>query len=850
MSPMTKHWSKMSRASVAVSLAVTAVVVAVVASCSDSPSLATGENGTGPNAGSSCTTPQTGCPCTPGSVAACGHRVDGDLNFIYCYEGQRHCGPSGVYGECGEGSVVPMSLGGGLHTSGLGTPGACQGDTPGPLLVCTSGKRQGEYCTSALDCASGVKKCLGGANDGSSCKKEKDCADPGLCTSFNGTCTGGTRNGFGCDALADCPGGTACAPGGGGGTCGSYSGICDNGSSDGEACTSNADCPGGACESGHGHCQGGHENSKKCRHNKHCKGGASCSAENPGTPGIIDPCDPYCHVTSDTPAGLDAGAAFTLSDGGLSPAPGCGDGVLIPGEACDDGNTANGDGCSTGCKLEPGYQCPTPGSPCTLTTCGNGVQEGTEQCDDGNLRPYDGCSPGCLREVSCPAPTGATAAACVAICGDGIKFASEACDDGNLTDGDGCSSTCTVEPGATCTTINSPPAATLDVPVIYRDFTPTHPDFQSPAPHAPYVAGPCVGGATLCVGGQRRGIPTVTLAADKEPAFNTTQGCVGDATTFAQWYHDVPSVNRVILGNYLRLRNISGSYVFDSSADPAYNDPTINCGNATPTTTCNSLSGFYPLNGKGFGNYASTGRNYHFTSEVRYPFTYAGGEVLSFTGDDDVFVYIGGKKVVDLGGIHAAEPGSVTLGAATNTVPASSPIGLVVGNTYEISVFQAERNTTGSNYKLTLQGFTRKISSCTVPPPPQTFVRDYEGVCGAGESVVWQLFRWKAGVPTGTSIDFRAATAPSQAALPASPPAAAPTTVPVGTATPANSPASGPLAWTYDTVPGPTPVPVSQHLQVEGLGTKSQRWLRVYMTFNGAPTLYEWQQLYDCVPSE
>jgi fibro-slime domain-containing protein len=386
--------------------------------------------------------------------------------------------------------------------------------------------------------------------------------------------------------------------------------------------------------------------------------------------------------------------------------------------------------------------------------------------------------------------------------------------------------------------------------VIYRDFTPTHPDFQSPAPHAPYVSGPCAGGATLCVGGQRRGIPTVTLAADKEPVFNTTQGCVGDATTFSQWYHDDAAVNRVILGNFLRLRNISGSYVFDSSADPAYNDPKINCGNATPTTTCNSLTGFYPLNGKGYGNYASTGRNYHFTSEVRYPFTYAGGEVLSFTGDDDVFVYIGGKKVVDLGGIHAAEAGSVTLGATTNTVPTSSPIGLVVGNTYEIAVFQAERNTTGSNYKLTLQGFNRKISSCTIPAPPQTFVRDFEGVCSAGESVVWQLFRWKAGVPTGTSIDFRAATAPSQGALPASPPAAAPTTVPVGTATPTNSPAAGPFVWTYDTAPGPTPLPVSQHLQVEGLGTKSQRWLRVYMTFNGAPTLYEWQQLYDCVPTE
>jgi len=348
------------------------------------------------------------------------------------------------------------------------------------------------------------------------------------------------------------------------------------------------------------------------------------------------------------------------------------------------------------------------------------------------------------------------------------------------------------------------------------------------------------------VGSTRIGIPAINLAADKEPVFATTQGCVGNAASFLQWYHDTPGVNQTILGKYLRLKLVAGSYVFDSAADTAYGQATINCG---ALSSCAGLTGFYPLNGLGYGNYAATGRNYHFTSEVRYPFTYAGGEVLTFTGDDDVFVYIGGKKVVDLGGVHPALGGSVTLGAATNTVPASAPIGLVVGSTYEIAVFQSERQTVGSNYKLTLQGFNRTVSSCTVPPPPQTFVRDYQAVCAAGEAPVWQLFRWRASVPVGASIDFRASTASSQAALPPSPPAAAPTTVPIGSATSANSPV-GPLNWVYDTAPGPVPVPVSEHLMVEGLGTKSQAWLRVYMTFNGTPTLYDWQQLYDCVPAE
>ena len=132
----------------------------------------------------------------------------------------------------------------------------------------------------------------------------------------------------------------------------------------------------------------------------------------------------------------------------------------------------------------------------------------------------------------------------------------------------------------------------------------------------------------------------------------------------------------------------------------------------------------------------------------------------------------------------------------------------------------------------------------------QNLTRDFEAVCPVGNAPVWQLFRWKATVPAGTQIDFRAATADSVVGLPAPPPAAAPTTVPIGSATPGNSPVGGPVVWTYDTAPGPIPIPVSQHLKVEGLGTKSQRFLRVYMTFTGQATLYEWQQLYDCVPSE
>jgi fibro-slime domain-containing protein len=527
----------------------------------------------------------------------------------------------------------------------------------------------------------------------------------------------------------------------------------------------------------------------------------------------LDLCDPYCQSTDDTAPGLDAGGGFSLSDGGLVVSAGCGNGVIDVPEECDDGNTMSGDGCSSGCILETGFQCLTPGMPCTVTTCGNNIREGAEQCDDGNLRPYDGCSPTCFKEASC------TSMGCAAICGDGLKFPTEACDDGNTTNGDGCSSTCTIEMGATCTTVTASLPPTITVPVIFRDFTPmTNPDFEFP------FSGP----GSLATGV----IPGVTqnmLAADQEPAFQTTHGTVTSATTFNQWYHDGPA-NLVVLGSLTLTKQPDNSYLYNSQLGAM--DPYVS---------------FFPIDGLGFGNFAMTGHNYSFTSELRYPFTYQGGEVLDFLGDDDLWVFINGRLAVDLGGAHGPSPGSVTLNAAT-----AGMFGLTVGNTYRLDVFQAERHSTGSSYKLTLRGFVQQRSFCSLPSTT-TYVRDFQAMCNSGERPVWQLFRWKAAVPPLTSIDFRAATADTLAALPAAPPAAAPTTVPIGSATPVNSPLAGPVVFTNDVDAMMNPVTVATHLKVEGANTPSKSFLRVYMTFNAlgvSPRLDEWQQLYDCIPME
>ncbi len=376
----------------------------------------------------------------------------------------------------------------------------------------------------------------------------------------------------------------------------------------------------------------------------------------------------------------------------------CGDGHLAGLEECDDGNTTDGDGCSAACTIEQGWAC--DGGACTATVCGNGVREGIEQCDDGNNDLGDGCDTLCRREPSC------TDGVCVAVCGDGVKADSEPCDDGNQRDGDGCSSSCQREPGFECTEQTPAPPQSIDIPVVYRDFIGSdfvgdggafgHPDFNDK-------------------NGSEQGLVAAQLGADGKPVYAGGVGA-GAGTThgqqhFDRWYRDSPTINRTVNDTLSVTRQGNGAYVFDSNT-------------------------FFPLDGRGWqdpvdpvepwrrasnnGNICpqpdsfNDCHNFNFTSELRYWFTFSGGEFLEFRGDDDVFVFINRRLAVDLGGVHSPETGSVTLDETR-----AQQLDLRDGGVYEAVVFQAERRVTGSNYKLTLHGFNAPRSFC-------------QSVCGDG----------------------------------------------------------------------------------------------------------------------
>jgi len=176
-------------------------------------------------------------------------------------------------------------------------------------------------------------------------------------------------------------------------------------------------------------------------------------------------------------------------------------------------------------------------------------------------------------------------------------------------------------------------------------------------------------------GGVRPGMVAEKIGADRKPVSNAPDGvCWTSAESFSKWFRESPGEN------YVFPYSITAYWNEDNKAY-VYNNPQ-----------------FFPLDNQGWGN-ENKGHNYGFCFDFHSQFTYVGGETYDFIGDDDVWVFINDKLVVDLGGVHGATPGSVQLDS----------LGLTIGYTYNFDFFFCERHVTESTMAFST---TMKLDPC------------------------------------------------------------------------------------------------------------------------------------------
>lgn len=193
-------------------------------------------------------------------------------------------------------------------------------------------------------------------------------------------------------------------------------------------------------------------------------------------------------------------------------------------------------------------------------------------------------------------------------------------------------------------------------PVLHatiRDFAFSHPDFEDYGGNAAY-----------------KGIVQNDLGPDKKPVYahpGPTPQTTGP-NEFKQWYNDTPNVNQTFMVDLPLMEVMPGIFQFADNT-------------------------FFPIDNQGFGNEGQA-NNFAFTTEIHTTFVYNGGETFTFTGDDDVWIFINNKLAIDLGGLHPQLSDSVNLDAAAAT------LGITPGNFYDMDIFHAERHTSESNFRI------------------------------------------------------------------------------------------------------------------------------------------------------
>ena len=204
---------------------------------------------------------------------------------------------------------------------------------------------------------------------------------------------------------------------------------------------------------------------------------------------------------------------------------------------------------------------------------------------------------------------------------------------------------------------------------------------------------------------------------DKVPDPNIL--CFSDGgSRFGDWFNDKKGTNRPFLTT-LTFNSIGGGVYqyINNSFFPLDNNATPK---PTPVFAAPDNVTYGHVNNKDPWGGDASQHNFGFTMEFHANFTYLKGtrQEFSFSGDDDVWVFINGKLVIDLGGLHSA-------GAASINLDTAASLALVNNESYKLDFFFAERHTDASNCRITtslqLTSDPPKVTTPFAVPPSRTF---------------------------------------------------------------------------------------------------------------------------------